>query len=113
MTVNYGDKEYTINSVEDLVFVNNMLITEYFSNQADPDVIIDNYFDVMGDWTDEKQARIDGIVERVYDSSRLRYAFEQKILENTDYDSIDEMTDDINNMKSAFEDISYAIQDFC
>lgn len=113
MLVSYQDRVYTINSVEDLIYVNNMLITEYFSNQVDPEVIIDNYFDVMGDLTDEKQARIDDIVERVYDSPRLRCAFEEKILEDTEYDSIDEMTEAISNMQSSFEDIKYIIQDYC
>ena len=96
MTVQVYGESYTINTVEDLNRVQSMITTKFFEDTP-KDIIIDRYFeDTPHLEIYDRISNYSGLLEEIVD---------REVERRTDYQTLEEAAEALENMYSALDDI--------
>jgi hypothetical protein len=97
MTVQISGDIFTINTVEDLNMVQSAITNKFFAEREDENAVIDRYF---------RETPILEIYDRVRENDDLLSEIVDRAVENrTDYQTLDEAADALDNMYSALDEI--------
>lgn len=108
MNIEFKGKLYIINSIEDLNRVQNMLTTAFMSENYSMNDALDKIFDGISNG-DETLA--DLVVDRITENEKMVDNVVVYALRNTDYSSIDDMLNAMDEMREDYEDLSNTVRD--
>lgn len=120
MNIEFKGKLYIINSIEDLNRVQNMLTTAFMSEKCKEQDLNDALDKIFDGINNGDEALADLVVDRITENERMVDNVVVYALRNTDYSSIDDMTDAMEEMCDDYaylsnnvRDILYKIEKWC
>ena len=97
MTVQVYGENYTINTIEDLNRVQNMITNKFLEERGDENTIIERYF---------RDTPTLEIYDRVRENEELvSEIVDREVEHRTDYTSLEDAADALENMYSALDEI--------